>query len=387
MSDAPFTGIKVVELAVALAAPSAAAVLGDWGAEVLKVEGLTGDPQRFNTQNAYFQLDNRGKRSLSVDLKTDAGRAILLRLLDEADVFVTNIRPAGLARLGLDPDSVAARCPRLVYAAVSGYGLEGPAADKAGYDIGAFWSRAGVAAALVGPGVEPPVLRPGMGDHTAATSEIAAVGAALFDRARTGRGRLVSTSLVRSGAWVVSSDLAAHMAGEHPEPGLKRALYNPLLGCYQAADGGWFWLLGLEATRHWPNVAAAVGREELVADPRFDSFGGLITHRDALIAILDEEFAKHTLAEWAERFDAHDVWWDPVQDFDGVTGDPLMHAAGAFRPMEGGRTMIAPPADVGVELGEVAQAPEMGQHTEEVLLELGYDWEQIAALKEQNVIP
>ena len=130
---------------------------------MLKVEGLTGDPQRFNTQNAYFQLDNRGKRSLSVDLKTEAGRAILLRLLDDADVFVTNIRPAGLARLGLDPDSVAARCPRLVYAAVSGYGLDGPAADKAGYDIGAFWSRAGVAAALVGPGVEPPVLRPGHG--------------------------------------------------------------------------------------------------------------------------------------------------------------------------------------------------------------------------------
>jgi crotonobetainyl-CoA:carnitine CoA-transferase CaiB-like acyl-CoA transferase len=275
--DAPFAGIKVVELAVALAAPSAAAVLGDWGAEVLKVEGLDGDPQRFNTQNAYFQLDNRGKRSLSVDLKTDEGLAIFHQLLDDADVLVTNIRPAGMARLGLDPESLAARYPRLVYAAVSGYGLTGPAADKAGYDIGAFWSRAGVAAALVGPG-EPPVLRPGMGDHTAAISLVAAVGAALVARARTGEGRLVSTSLVRSGAWVVSSDLTAHMAGENPEPGLKRALYNPMLGCYQAGDGAWFWLLGLEATRHWPNVAAAVGRAELVDDERFDSFLGLITN-------------------------------------------------------------------------------------------------------------
>src|SRR5690242_5081044 len=130
----PLSGIKVVELAVALAAPSAAAVLGDWGAEVLKVEPLTGDPQRFNTQNAYFQLDNRGKRSLSIDVKTDVGRDVLLRLLDDADVFVTNIRPSALARLGFDHETISARCPRLVYAVVSGYGLTGAAADKAGYD-------------------------------------------------------------------------------------------------------------------------------------------------------------------------------------------------------------------------------------------------------------
>ena len=385
--EPPFAGIKVVEMAVALAAPSAASVLGDWGADVLKIESLSGDTQRFNTQNAYFQLDNRGKRSLSIDVKTDEGRDVVLRLLDDADVFVTNVRPAGLARLGLDHETVSARCPRLVFAAVSGYGLHGPAADKAGYDIGAFWSRAGVAAALVGPGKEPPVLRPAFGDHTAAISLVSGIGAALIARERTGRGRLVSTSLVRTGAWVISSDLTAHMSGENPEPGLRRMLYNPMLGCYQAADGRWFWILGLEATRHWPNVAAAIGRPELVTDERFDSFGGLIANREELTAILDEAFAQHTLDEWAARFAEHDVWWDPVQDFDEVVGDPLMQAAGAFRPMKGGRTLVTPPVDVGIELGEVDQAPEMGQHTEEVLLELGYDWEGIGDLKERGIIP
>ena len=192
---------------------------------MLKVEGLTGDPQRFNTQNAYFQLDNRGKRSLSIDLKTEEGRAILLRLLDDADVFVTSIRPPGLARLGLDPDSVAARCRASACARwYMGYGLDGPAADKAGYDIGAFWSRV--------PGWPPrngrgPSL-PCCGRAWATTLRRSPWSPRSVRRCSTASGRAGSAGVDvagASGAWVVSSDLAAHMAGEHPEPGLKRALY------------------------------------------------------------------------------------------------------------------------------------------------------------------
>jgi crotonobetainyl-CoA:carnitine CoA-transferase CaiB-like acyl-CoA transferase len=386
--NGPLAGVRVLELAVALAAPSAAAMLGDWGAEVIKVEPHTGDPQRGNTANSYFAQDNRAKRSVALDLATDEGRAIMLTLVDRADVFVTNIRPGGLQRIGMDADSLLGRNPRLIYGLITGYGTEGPAAGRAGYDIGAFWSRAGVAGALAGT-AEPPVPRPAMGDHTTGLALVAAISAALFDRERTGLGRVVHTSLVRTGAYVVSSDLAAHVNGEGPEAGLRRALYNPMLACYQTSDGRWFFLLGLEATRHWPNVAAAVGREDLLTDKRFGDFLGLVTNRDALITILDAEFAKRPLHEWAEIFDAHDVWWDPVQSFDDVAADPIMRDAGVFRPMEGGRTAIAAPADVVPPEAaiEVGGAPELGQHTEEILLELGFDWDDIGGLVERSVIP
>lgn len=383
----PLEGVEVVELAMALAAPSCAAILGEWGASVTKVEPLTGDSQRGNVSHSYFSQDNRQKRSIAVDLQTDQGREIMLSLLDRADVFVTNIRPAGLDRLGLAAATLHERNPRLVYGQVTGYGATGPDANRPGYDIGAFWARSGVAGALAGT-AEPPVPRPAMGDHTTSLALVASITAALFDRERTGAGRVVSTSLVRTGAFVISSDLAAHVNGEIAEAGLRRALYNPLLGCYRAADGRWFFLLGLEATRHWPNVARAVGREDLIDDERFADFMGLILNAAALIEILDVEFAKRPLDEWAAVFEANEVWWDPVQSFAEVAADPIMREAGVFRPMYGDRTVVASPADVGAyEPGDVVgPAPELGQHTEEVLLELGYDWEQIGALAQRGVI-
>jgi crotonobetainyl-CoA:carnitine CoA-transferase CaiB-like acyl-CoA transferase len=383
----PLQGIRVVEIGVVIAGPAAAALLGDWGADVIKVEPIEGDPARGNPAQSYFQLDNRGKRSIAVDIGSPAGLDITLTLLDGADVFVTNLRARALARLGLDPASLAARNPRLVYASVSGYGSDGPAEDKPGYDIGAFWSRAGVAAALVGPGREPPVSRPGMGDHTTALSLVSGILGALLERQRTGLGQTVSTSLMRAGTYFISSDISALLNGDAPQSGLRRAMYNPLLACYQAGDSKWFWLLGLQAWRHWPNVAAAVGRPDLLDDDRFSSFDALRAHREEAMAVLDEEFAKRPLSEWAPIFEAHDVWWDPVQDLDEVVADPVFGSCGAVRPMGGGMKTIAPPVDLGGhDLGPAAPAPETGQHTEEILLELGYDWDGIASLKGSSVV-
>ncbi|MBX3314705.1 MAG: CoA transferase [Actinobacteria bacterium] len=384
----PLAGVRVVELGVALAGPAAAGILAAWGAEVVKVEPHEGDPQRGNTTNAYFSQDNRAKRSIALDLSTPQGSSIMASLLDRADVFVTNVRAAGLTRLGLDPTTVLDRNPRLVYGRISGYGFEGPAADRPGYDVGAFWSRAGVAAALVGPGNEPPIPRPAMGDHTTGVSLAAAILAGLFDRERTGEGRLVQTSLLRAGAFAISSDLAAQVNGEPPETGLRRALYNPMLGCYQAADGRWFFLLGLQAMRHWPNVLAAIGREDLLDDERLTDLMALVVHRNEIIAAFDAEFAKHPLDEWARRFAEHDVWWDPVQSLEEIAADPIAVDAGVFRPTVTGRTAIAPPADVDPpSLEPMAEVPELGQHTEEILLELGFDWDRITALADEGVIP
>jgi crotonobetainyl-CoA:carnitine CoA-transferase CaiB-like acyl-CoA transferase len=382
-------GIQVVEIGAVIAGPSAAAMLGDWGAQVVKVEPFEGDPQRGNIVTAYFDLDNRGKRSITLDLKAPRGQEIMQLLLAAADVFVTNIRPSALARLGLGYDDLSVTHPRLVYGLITGYGISGPAADRPGYDIGAFWSRAAVAGTLVGDGVEPPVPRPGMGDHTAGLALVAGIAGALFARERSGQGQLVTSSLFRTGTYVISSDIAAELAGAHPEPGMRRAQYNPLLGCYQAGDGRWFWLLGLQADRHWPNVLRAVGRTELVTDERFSSFGRLLRNAREVIAILDDAFAARSLDEWAPIFAREDVWWDPVQNLAELLRDPLFAASAALRPIADTPTpTVAGPVDFPtIEPAAGRRAPEAGEHTEEILLELGYDWDAIIELKDNGVIP
>ena len=192
----------------------------------------------------------------------------MLQLLENADVFVTNLRPAALRRLELDYDCLAQKLPRLVYASVTGYGSGDD--DRPGYDIGAYWSRSGLANALTAPGQAPPVSRPGLGDHPTGLATAAGIAAALYARERTGQGTLVQTSLLRTGLYAISSDLIGQLAGIEPTAGLQRALYNPLLGCYRSGDGHWFWLLGLQSQRMWPKLLRAIDRPELASDPRFD---------------------------------------------------------------------------------------------------------------------
>ena len=368
-----------------VAAPAAATMMADWGADVIKVESPAGDPNRYTLKHVGqdiegsppFEGDNRGKRGIVLDLRTEEGRRALEQLLARADIFVTNLRPGALERLELDPESVRARHPRLVMGTLTGYGWSGPDRDRAGYDVSAFWARPGIAAMLNPTGEPPPAIRPGLGDRAAAANLVAGLLAALLRRERTGEGAVVDVSLLRSGTYAIGSDLALqNFFGKRGRTRPRTEHESPLYNCYQAGDGRWFWLVGLEGNRHWPGVLKALGRDELATDERFATGKARRGHVRELIEIFDAEFAKLPLAEWAERFDAEQVWWAPVQTLAEVVADPQAEAIGAFveQPgMAGGpalRTVATPVSFWDPDDKPLSAAPDLGEHTDEILLEL-----------------
>jgi crotonobetainyl-CoA:carnitine CoA-transferase CaiB-like acyl-CoA transferase len=335
-------GYRVVELAIWVAGPAAGGLLSDWGADVIKVESPAGDPMRNLFGNLGieqsrvppYELDNRGKRCVQLDLTTDEGRASLEELLKTADVFITNLRLDALGRLGLSPDDVRARHPKLIYSIVTGYGMVGPDRDRAGYDIGAFWARSSLAHASVPPGELPPALRSGVGDHATGMTLAAGILAALLNRERTGEGRLVHTSLLRTGIYLNGWDIGIRQYfGKLASTRPRTRNAAPLVNCYQASDGRGFWLLGLEQNRHWPTLLAAMERPDLGDDERFTNAVTRGKNCEALIVILDEIFSTRTYADWVERFDAHDVWWAPINSIADVLQDTQAIASGAFIDM------------------------------------------------------
>jgi crotonobetainyl-CoA:carnitine CoA-transferase CaiB-like acyl-CoA transferase len=396
----PLDGVRVVELGVWVAGPAAGGILADWGAQVLKIEPLAGDPARgFQRMlgadlpvNPPFEMDNRGKRSIAIDLAQDEGRALARALVERADVFVTNVRRAALARAGLDPGSLLARQPRLVYAAISGYGDAGPDADRAAYDIAAYWARGGVAGVLSQPGQPPPFQRGGMGDHAAGLSLAAGVSAALFARERTGQGQLVSTSLLRQGIYTLSFDFAVALRlGVSIGAADRTRMANPCINVYRDRAGRWFWLVGLEGDRHWPPLARAVGHPEWIADARFATLAARAQNAAALVALLDAIFAGKTREEWGEIFEAEpDLWWAPVQSLDEVLADPQVRAAGGLVevPDGAGTTLLpATPVDfAGTPVAPRAMAPGLAADRDAILRELGRSDAEIAALRSRGVV-
>lgn len=387
-------GLKIVEYATYVAAPGAAGVMADWGADVIKVEPPGGDPIRMffsslgvdDAFNPVFDLDNRGKRGIILDTAQEAGRDALLKLIDGADIFLTNVRPGGLKRAGLDHETVMQRCPRLIYATLTGYGLEGPDADRPGMDSAAFWARSGLAAMFRPKGGDPVQLRTAFGDHVASLAIISAVLAAVHERHRTGAGRLVDASLLRVAHYVGGSDFAIqHTRGRIASNRARKDVPNPLINYFKTADDHWISLLQRQGEKDWPKLARALKVEHLVDDPRFANNRARREHGSALVPLLDEAFAARPLSEIATALDAEEMIWAPMLTPTEAIADPQAIAAGCVvqTPTHDGGTISAPAAPVrfpGADDGPKGPSPRPGEHTRAVLTEAGFSAAEIDAM-------
>ncbi len=383
----PLKGVKVVDLGLWIAGPAAAAMLADWGADVIKVEPATGDPARNalasilgieNRRSPAFELDNRGKRSIVLDLSDDDGMATFNSLLEDADVFVTNIRPNALQRLNISPEQLREKFPKLVIAQVTGYGSSGPEIDRPGYDSGAFWAYSGLAHQFSGETGYPPILPAAFGDHITAITLVSGITAALYSRTQTKQGSIVETSLLKAGIYAASCDFALRMEFDRYRPPQRRVdSESPLVNCYKTADNRVIWLLCVEASRHWPALAEAIGHPELCDDERFKKTRARHANRAQLIAVLDEIFASKTREQWAQILDQHDIWWAPVNSLEEVLESEQARHIGAFIDLPAGKDdakvmrSVASPVDFNRVPSQVKKGcPELGEHTDEIISKL-----------------
>jgi crotonobetainyl-CoA:carnitine CoA-transferase CaiB-like acyl-CoA transferase len=398
-----FDGVRVVELAQWVFVPVAAALLADWGADVVRIEPPEGDPYRgLATQgigadrggpNLSMALANRGKRSIALDVRSDEGLAVLHELLASADVFITSLRPGALERLGLDADTLRTRYPRLIYARGHGFGTRGPDSDKPGYDSSAFWARGGVGHTLTPTERDYPISQRGaMGDRNGAMALAFGISTALLEREKTGSGTVVDVSLLATAMWMLSSDLLVALnGGEVTSVTGRGPQVNPLTGTYRTRDLRHIQLMFLQGDRYWPAFARLIGRDDLVDDPRFVDMAARRENSAACVEELDGIFAKYTLDEWKQILAELDAPWAPVQSVHDVIADPQVAANGYVGEvrLDDGHTYRLPavPVQLDQQPPVLRRAPEHGEHTEAVLLELGYDWERIGSLAEKGVIP
>ena len=395
-------GIRVIEYATYMAAPGAGSILSDWGAEVIKVEPPGGDPIRkfFATlgtdyqDNPVFDFDNRGKKSIAIDTRTDEGNALLRELAKDVDVFLTNVRPGGLERSGLGYEQLKADNPKLVYCTLTGYGLEGPDADKPGFDIASFWARSGVASATVPKGQDPFPCRTAFGDHTTSIATAAGICAALVEATKTGKGRLVESSLLRTALFAVGSDFAIQLFFGRLSSTKSRHEQNvPITNFFKTSDDHWICLVSRQGEADWAPICRAIGREDLIDDERFNSAKGRRRNVKECVEILDAGFAKYTREEMAKRLDEQSLAWSPVQTLAEAALDPQVKAAGGIVDVPSsagdGTTFSSPASPVrfpGADDGPKGPAPRLGEHTRDVLASLGRSSTEIDQLLEAGVV-
>jgi crotonobetainyl-CoA:carnitine CoA-transferase CaiB-like acyl-CoA transferase len=386
-------GLKVVEYATYIAAPGAGGLLADWGADVIKIEPPGGDPIRqfFETigadiaDNPVFDLDNRGKRSIIIDTAEEEGRQIVRKLASQADIFITNVRPASLSKAGLDFAALEALNPRLIYANVTGYGLEGPDVDRAGFDVAAFWARSGWANLTAPKGIDPFPIRTGVGDHICSISTVAGILAALHARQTTGKGQHVDASLLRSATYTLGSDLSIQMRfGRIGSTRPRHEAINPIANFFQCRDGRWLTMLPRQGTKDWPGFCKALGLEQLEQDPRFVSSKARRENGPLLVSLLDEVFAKTDFADIATRLDAHDLIWAPVQSPAEAITDPQLIAAGGLTQIETAKGVkhtspSGPVRFVGMNEENKGTVPTPGRDAQAILAEAGFSDTEIAS--------
>jgi len=397
-------GIKVVELAIYAFVPSAGAALADWGAQVIKIEHPeTGDPVRglvaYGVKpgdggvTPLWEVFNRGKRSVGIDIHRPEGLELLMRLIDDADVFLTNFMQPARARLGIDVDAVLARNPRIIYGRGTGHGPTGPDADKGGFDGISYWSRPGVATAAIPPGYDFPIMLPGpaFGDVQSGMNLAGGVAAALYRREKTGRGGVVDVSLLGSGLWAMGATIAGSYAiGQDNIVQLDRTRpENPLANPYRSGDGRFFVLGMLESDKYWHGFAKAVA-PDLEADDRFSSFAARRQHSPELVAALDQVFASMTMDRIAEVLNGQEGQWARVGFPRDAIHDEQALVSDYVRFMEYDNGAKLPITTVPVRFdGEdisMSRAPTHGEHTDEVVTALGRSEEELLQLKIDGVI-
>jgi crotonobetainyl-CoA:carnitine CoA-transferase CaiB-like acyl-CoA transferase len=403
MSQEPnvFSGLKVVDLASYIAGPASTTILSDFGADVIKVEPPdTGDPYRFfyamppnpvSERNYAWQLTNRNKRSLALDLKSPGAKAVLARLVQWADVLVTNFPPSVKAKLGLTYEALAPLNPRLVYADITGYGDKGPEADKPGFDITAYWARTGLMQVTHDEDSPPTLPVPGIGDHATASTLYSAIVTGLYRRERTGLGGHVSTSLIAEGAWAAATWIegALHGAKFFSQHNRKRPP-NALLNPYCTADARWLLLVAVQQ-KDWLGFVKAMGMPALLEDPRFADGPARARNAAELVAILDPVFGAKPLEHWKKILDAGRVIYGVVQVAEEIVRDPQMLENEIFAkvtdPSIGATHTVNSPVQVaGVRKVVPSRAPRLGEHSAELLIELGFTSEQAAQLAASGVV-